>query len=404
MRTKIQNAVIYDGRDGKQEHASILFDETGILEVGAGLEDAEADQTIDGTGLCCMPGWFNSHIHLAMDGLPNMRDQSIQDDTQSKAVITTIRNGLRCLKSGVVSVRDLGAPYDATFVVRNAVNAGQIIGPRIFTSGRAICITGGHGYELGIEADGPDETRKAARLQIKQRADVIKIMATGGDGKPSGNSTPEFSEEEIRPIVEEARKAGIHTAAHAQGKQGVLNCLHAGVDSIEHGVMLDDEQIDLMVKQGTFFCPTLLPPYFVVKYGVEHGISPAAVGRCAEQVECHFEGFKKAYKAGVRIIAGNDAGTSYNYQHDITTEFRMMVQLGMTVRDVITSATYNPALCLSMQDKLGSLEKGKYADLTVVEGDPEQDLDAFDRVRFVFKGGKKLYCRENGADWFASAT
>lgn len=401
MRTRIDDLILYDGKGGRQEAACVLFDENGIVAAGRGLKDAQAETVIDGKGLTCTPGWVQGHTHISVDGLPNMQAQVMRDDTEAAVMASAARNSLRCLKSGLVAVRDMGTNFDVSIKLRDAINAGKLLGPRVYASGRVLCMTGGHGYYFGIEVDGADEARKAARAQIKRGADLLKIMATGGgQSKGMKAGVPQLSYEEIRAIVEEAHHAGIHTAAHAQGKEGVMNCLRAGVDSIEHGVTLDDEQIELMVRQGTYFCPTLMALWYVIEKGEASGIPPYVVEKCKIQAITHFDGFTAAYKAGVKVIAGTDAGTPFNYQDDMASEFIKMHELGMSVKDVIVSATRTPAEAFGVADRTGTIEPGKWADLTLIEGDPEADLEAFRRVKMVFKGGQLVYSNENGKDVF----
>ena len=401
MRTRIDDLILYDGKGGRLESASVLFDENGIVAAGRGLKNAQAETVIDGKGLTCTPGWVQGHTHIAVDGLPNMQAQVMRDDTEAAVMASAARNSLRCLKSGLVAVRDMGTNFDVSIKLRDAINAGKLLGPRVYASGRVLCMTGGHGYYFGIEVDGADEARKAARAQIKRGADLLKIMATGGgQSKGMKAGVPQLNYEEIRAIVEEAHHAGIHTAAHAQGKEGVMNCLRAGVDSIEHGVTLDDEQIELMLKQGTYFCPTLMALWYVIEKGEASGIPPYVVEKCKIQAITHFDGFTAAYKAGVKVIAGTDAGTPFNYQDDMASEFIKMHELGMSVKDVIVSATRTPAEAFGVADRTGTIEPGKWADLTLIEGDPEADLEAFRRVKMVFKGGQLVYSNENGRDVF----
>lgn len=401
MRTRIDDLILYDGKGGRLESASVLFDENGIVAAGRGLKNAQAETVIDGKGLTCTPGWVQGHTHIAVDGLPNMQAQVMRDDNEAAVMASASRNSLRCLKSGLVAVRDMGTNFDVSIKLRDAINAGKLLGPRVYASGRVLCMTGGHGYYFGIEVDGADEARKAARAQIKRGADLLKIMATGGgQSKGMKAGVPQLNYEEIRAIVEEAHHAGIHTAAHAQGKEGVMNCLRAGVDSIEHGVTLDDEQIELMLKQGTYFCPTLMALWYVIEKGEASGIPPYVVEKCKIQAITHFDGFTAAYKAGVKVIAGTDAGTPFNYQDDMASEFIKMHELGMSVKDVIVSATRTPAEAFGVADRTGTIEPGKWADLTLIEGDPEADLEAFRRVKMVFKGGQLVYSNENGKDVF----
>ena len=402
MLTKINHVTVYDGRGKKEEDSAVVFEGRTITAWGQDCRDMPVEEEIDGRGLTVMPGWINSHVHIALDGKPNMQAQIREENTEAQVTLSICRNCLKTLASGIVTIRDMGTNFDASLAVRDSIAAGRTLGPRIFTSGRVICMTGGHGSDFGIEADGADATRRAARTQIKKGVDLLKIMATGG-GQSKGMSAgaTQLTENEIAAIVEEGKKAGLPTAAHAQGKEGVMNCLRAGVGSIEHGVFLDGEQAELMAKNNTFFCATLLPPYYVVRYGEENGIPPYVVKKCAGQLEAHFKSFELAVKSGLRIIAGNDAGTPFNNHDDMVNEYKMMAELGMPVRDIITATTYTAAQAVCAEDRIGSIKPGKLADFTVVEGDPEQDIDAFGRVRMVFKEGKKLYALEDGRSWFA---
>lgn len=401
MTIRFDNLIIYDGLGQKTEGASLLIEDDCIVAVGREVRTLAAEEIVDGRGLTCTPGWVQSHSHIALDGLPNMQAQIARDHTESAVMASAVRNSLRCLKSGLTGVRDMGTAFDVSIKLRNAIRDGVILGPHIYASGRVLCMTGGHGADFGIEVDGVDEARKTARLQIKRGADLLKIMATGGgQSKGMKAGVPQLNYEEIRAITEEAHHAGITSAAHAQGKEGVMNCLRAGVDCIEHGVTLDEEQIERMVLQGTYFCPTLMALWYVIEKGVASGIPQYVVEKCKIQAETHFSGFTNAYKAGVKILAGTDAGTPFNFQDDIASEFQMMHQLGMSVKDIIISATSAPAKAFQAENKTGSIEKGKWADLTFIEGDPEQDLDAFKRVRMVYKKGQKVYERVNGSDVF----
>lgn len=402
MRIKINHITVYDGRGKKEEDSAVIFEDKKITAWGRDCRDMPAERELDGRGLTVMPGWINSHVHIALDGKPNMQAQIRDDNTEAQVTLSICRNCLKTLASGIVTIRDMGTNFDASLAVRDSIAAGRTLGPRIFTSGRVICMTGGHGSDFGIEADGADATRRAARIQIKKGVDLLKIMATGG-GQSKGMSAgaPQLTQEEIAAIVEEGKKAGLPTAAHAQGKEGVMNCLRAGVESIEHGVFLDEEQVELMARNDTFFCATLLPPYYVVQYGEENGIPPYVVKKCAGQLEAHFRSFELAVKSGLRIIAGNDAGTPFNNHDDMGNEYKMMAELGMPVRDIITATTYTAAQAVCAEDQIGSIEPGKMADFTIVEGDPEKDIHAFGRVRMVFKEGKQVYALRHGIPWFA---
>lgn len=401
MTTRFDNLILYDGLGGREEGASLVIEDDRIVAAGREAKNLPASHLIDGAGLTCTPGWFQCHSHIALDGLPNMQAQIARDDTESAVMASAVRNCLRCLKSGLTSVRDMGTAFDVSIKLRYAIDKGVLLGPRLYAAGKVICMTGGHGADFGVEADGVEEARKAARMQIKKGADLIKIMATGGgQSKGMRAGVPQLNFLEIQAITQEAHHAGIPAAAHAQGKEGVMNCLRAGVDCIEHGVALDEEQIEQMLIQGTYFCPTLMALWYVIEKGAAAGIPQYVVEKCKIQAETHFTGFTKAYQAGVKILAGTDAGTPFNFQDDIASEFQMMNRLGMSVKDIIISATSAPAKAFQADEKTGSIEGGKQADLTFIEGDPQQDLDAFQRVRMVYKMGRKVYERVDGADRF----
>lgn len=401
MTTRFDNLILYDGLGGREEGVSLLIEDDRIAAAGREVKNLPAPVVLDCAGLTCTPGWFQGHSHIALDGLPNMQAQIARDNTESAVFASAVRNSLRCLKSGVTSVRDMGTAFDVSIKLRDAIDKGVILGPHVYAAGKVICMTGGHGADFGVEADGADEARKAARMQIKKGADLLKIMATGG-GQSRGMKAgvPQLNFAEIQAITKEARHAGIPTAAHAQGKEGVMNCLRAGVDCIEHGVTLDDEQIERMLTQGTYFCPTLMGLWYVVEKGAAAGIPDYVVEKCKIQAKTHFTGFTKAYQAGVKIIAGTDAGTPFNFQDDIASEFQMMNRLGMSMKDIIISATSTPAKAFHMDEKTGSIKAGKWADLTFMEGDPQQDLDAFKRIKMVYKMGRKVYERADGQDRF----
>lgn len=398
MIRKLKGVTVYDGKGGKQADSTVVFgdgadgDPGTILAVGEEAAAMPVQIVWNGEGMSLTPGWINGHAHISLDGRPDMSAQLAAENNPGQVALSGYRNSLRAVASGVVTIRDMGTAFNASLPLRDTLKSGRLPGPRLVTSGAVICMTGGHGNAFGIEADGPDSCRAAARRQIKAGVDLVKIMATGG-GQSRGMKAgvPQLSEAEMRAICEEAHHAGILTAAHAQGKEGIMNCLRAGVDCIEHGVYLDEETVELMVKQGTFFCATLLSPYYVVQHGVENGVPEYAVEKCKLQVPAHFASFEQAAKSGVRILTGNDAGTPFNPHDDLPNEMQQMVKLGMTVRDVITATTFTAAQCLQLDGVTGSIEKGKAADFTILEGDPEEDLKALHAVRSVVREGVQLF-------------
>ena len=389
MRTLIKNATVYDGKGEKFTKSCVLFDEK-IIAVGCEAENLPFDILIDGSGKTVMPGLIDLHVHISRDG---MRDYHARpSDNHTEAALTTFRNGYLFLKNGITTVRNCGSKFDVDLEVRDIIDSGYLRGPRIFGSGEHLTMTGGHGHSSGIECDGIDEVTKAARLQIKKGADMVKLMATGGGmtkGVKPGAS--QLSEEEMRAAITEAKKTGKTTAAHAQGNAGIKNAIRAGITTIEHGVEIDDETIELMKEHGTYLVPTLSAPFHTVNNGVAAGIPDWAVKKNEEAMVPHRESFRLCLKEGIVIGTGTDAGTPFNKAGDLATEIEQMVLEGMSVRQVISAATSVGAEILQMQDCFGTLKEGLFADLIIIDGDPEEDIKAFRRIETVFKGGSCLY-------------
>jgi imidazolonepropionase-like amidohydrolase len=305
---------------------------------------------------------------------------------------TTLRgaaNLKKLLKSGVTFFRDMGGYEYIDIELKKSVNEGFIEGPEFLVSGKVLTMTGGHGYLMGRECDGVDEVRKAAREQLKAGADVIKIMATGGVMTPGVEpGSPQLTKEEIQAAVEEAHKAGRKTAAHAQGTTGIKNAVMAGIDSVEHGIFLDDEVIEMMVEKGVYLVPTLVAPYFIIEYGEEGGIPAYVVEKSKRVMESHLESFRKAYKAGVKIAMGTDAGTPFNYHDKSAYELKLMVEAGMKPMDAIVSSTKVAAELLGIEKDYGTLEQGKVADFIVLKDNPLENIETLLQVERVYKKGK----------------
>jgi imidazolonepropionase-like amidohydrolase len=304
------------------------------------------------------------------------------------------------LMAGFTTVRDLGGS-GVNISLRNAINKGLVVGPRIFTAGKTIATTGGHadptnGYRNDLMGDpgpkegvinGPDDARKAVRQRYKDGSDLIKITATGGVlSQAKDASGAQFTEEELKAIVETAKDYGFKVAAHAHGAEGMKRAIRAGVTSIEHGTFMDDEAIELFKKYGTWYVPTIIagkstadsakiPNYY------SEIVTPKALA-VGPKIQATFT---KAYKAGVKIAFGTDAAV---YKHGKNyIEFQYMVEGGMPAMETIRCATIHAADLLGVLDRLGSVEKGKIADIVAVEGDPLTEIQAMGRVKFVMKEG-----------------
>lgn len=388
MKRLINHVIMYDGMGNRRENAYVLFDDK-ILEIGEGECSETAEEVIDGSGCVLLPGLIESHCHLTVDANEDFTAQ--QSDPDSVAAIKGYKNCQRFLKNGVTSARSLGTKNNVDLDIRDMVDSGMIEGPNLVCSGIPLTMTGGHCHSFAYEVDGGDEVLKAARFQIKRGADVIKMFASGG-GMTKGvkPGAVQMNEDEMRIACIEADKVGKTTAAHSQSAEGNKNAIRAGVTSIEHGVGLDQEAVDMMVEKGTYLVPTLSAPYNTVKKGVAAGIPEWAVKKNAEAIVPLRDAFVLAYKNGVKIAMGTDAGTPFNVHGDVATEIGLMYEYGMNVNDIIISATSNAAKLLQIFDKTGSIEKGKLADLLLLSQDPKENIGAFRKIEAVFKSGRKV--------------
>jgi len=372
------------------ENAVVVLEGDKIKAVGrAGeVDTAGAAAIIDLTGKTLLPGLIDCHVHICMDPVADPF-AALVGDSDATTAFKAARNALRTLKGGVTTIRDMGGKNHIDLDLRDAINRGIVQGPRILASGRLITMTGGHGWMIGREVDGPDEARKGAREEIKAGVDVIKIMATGGVMTPGVEpGSPQLTEEEMRAAIEEAKKAGKITASHAQGLTGIKNAIRAGIGSIEHGIYLDQEACEMMIENDVYLVPTLSAPYWIVTKGREAGIPEYAVAKTERVIETHNASFRLALKMGVKIAMGTDASTPFNEHGKNSSELKLMVQEGMTPMQAILAATKNGAELLGLSDQIGTVEPGKQADLLVIDGNPLEDIETIDNVHLVFKGGK----------------
>jgi len=345
-------------------------------------------ERIDLDGCTLVPGLINCHVHLCLgaeaDPVTPMRAEPL--------ALTAIRAAERAratVEAGVTTVRDLGGREYAEMAVKRAIEERLIPGPRILAAGKPICMTGGHGHWVAREADGPDDVRRAVREQLKAGADVVKIIATGGVMTPGMEAgAPQLTAEEIAAAIEEARKAGRRTAAHAQGTTGIADCVAAGITTVEHGIYLTPEIVERMRAAGIYLVPTLNAPSAISAGGLAAGI-PAFMVRKSEIVgESHLASFRMALAAGVAIAAGSDAGTPLNHHGSLVPELALMVAHGMTPLQAIRSATQVAAEALGIGEETGRIAPGLSADLVAVGDDPSRRIEALDDVRLVMARGR----------------
>lgn len=382
-----KGATILDGR-GNSFIGNLLVEEDRILSIdkeGSCPEDAEQ---IDCKGKFILPGLINSHVHICSDPTKDFGERPAVSD--AKRAMIGLKNLQSHLRAGVTFVRDLGGYNFVELELRDMVKAGEFVAAEMIGAGQSITMTGGHGWTHGRECDGPHEARKAAREQFKAGADLIKLMATGGvmtSGVEPGAS--QLCEAEMAAAIEEAKKRGAKAATHAQGTEGIKNAIRAGVDSVEHGIFLDDEAISMMIEKGVVLVPTLVAPFYIVEMGEEAGIPSYAVEKSLMVMKSHFESFKKAVQAGVKVALGTDAGTPFNHHGSVVQELLFMEEAGLSTMEVIEAGTYKAAELLGIEKDYGSLEEGKVADFLILEDSPLDDLRFFENP-LVYKKGKKV--------------
>jgi imidazolonepropionase-like amidohydrolase len=392
---------LIDGISGEpKKNMTIVIENNRIIAVENGFTAIGATgKSIDLKNKTVMPGWIDMHVHLESETNPNAYLQKFTLNPADYA-FQSVKFAEVTLMTGFTTVRDLGGT-GVNISLRNAINRRLITGPRVFTAGKSIATTGGHadptnGYRKDLMGDpgpesgvvnGPDECRKAVRQRYKDGTDLIKITATGGVlSVAKSGSNPQFTEEEIKAIVETAKDYDLRVAVHAHGAEGMKRAIRAGVNSIEHGSYMDDEAISLFKQYGTWYVPTLTAGAAVADSAKKPGYYPDLVTPKALEIGPKIKAtFTKAYKAGVKIAFGTDAGV---YKHGLNwLEFVYMIEGGMKPMEAIQAATIHAADLLGMKDQLGSIETGKLADIIAVDGDPLKDSKAFGKVVFVMKDG-----------------
>lgn len=393
MSTAFTNGTVIVGDGRALEHATVIVDGeriTRVTEDGHVRLPKDAERiSLDGGTL--LPGFIDCHVHLCLDGSPDPWDGSLSESPTIIA-LKAAEFARRTVMSGITFVRDMGGIHGIDLGLKQAINSEMIPGPRMLVSGSLICMTGGHGWQVGREADGVDAVRKAAREQIKAGADIVKLMATGGvltSGVEPGSE--QLTEAELGAGVEEALKAGKKTAAHAMGTNGILNALRAGIESIEHGAYLSEEAIDIMLKKDVAFVPTISALNNIETKGVEAGIPAFAVDKSLKIKPFHLESLRLARETGVLVGMGTDAGTPFNIHGCNLGEARLLVESGFSPMEAIEAGTGIAARVLGAEKSLGTIEEGKLADLVIVKGNPLDDVNLLAEetaVCLVMVGGK----------------
>lgn len=398
----IKNVNLIDGSGSeKVANTNVLVEDGKFTKIASEEVDTEGAEVIDGEGAYMMPGMIDAHVHIMFENKP-VEQRLVTPFSYNFYLAGQYLN--RTLNAGVTSVRDaLGSDLG----LKKAVENDLVSGPRMEISVNALTITGGHGDSYNYSGvnmdllqphpgmpdgvcDGVEEVRKKTREMLRAGADVIKVHATGGVSSPTDHPKfTQFSLDELKVIVEEARfRNGVKVMAHAQGLEGIRNCVEAGIHSIEHGIFLDDEVVEKMKEQGTYLVPTLLAPVSVLEFAGELGMSQAAIDKSEEVIEIHKASFTKAYKAGVKIAMGTDAGV---FKHGTNLrELELMVECGMTPMDAIVASTKTAAECLGYED-IGLVKEGYVADFILTKENPLDNIGILkdhDEIKVVAKDGK----------------
>ncbi|PYV70952.1 MAG: Xaa-Pro dipeptidase [Acidobacteria bacterium] len=395
-RTIVRAGKLLDVKSGKvQANQVVVIEGDKIVSVGPASEikPSPNDTLIDLSNATVLPGLIDAHTHLTFN--PQFGYDTLAISVPREALIGA-HNARLTLEAGFTTVRNVGASGYSDVALRDAINAGDVPGPRMLVSGPALSITGGHcdndllPYEYHATsdgaADGIEQVQHKTREIIKYGADLIKVCATGGVlSKGDDPNASQYTFEEMKAIVADAHRLGRKVAAHAHGAQGVSWASEAGVDSVEHGHLMNDAAIAMLKKNGTYLVPTL----YLMDWQREHAAQanlPEHAKRKMEMVSAvGKQNAKKAFEAGVKIGLGTDAAV---YPHGLNAhELAVYVSLGMSPLQAIQSATINDADLLGWSDKIGTLEAGKWADLIAIDGDPLQDVTILEHVKFVMKGG-----------------
>ncbi len=403
-RVVLTGGRLFDGRGADPALADLAIEDGRIVDIGSGLD---GDESVDVAGATLLPGLFDCHTHVVISHVDQWR---IVQQPFSYQFYEAARNLAATLRVGITSARDAGG---ADLGVKQALSDGLISGPRLQISIRMISQTGGHGddwFPSGVAVplmrahpgapdvlvDGPEEVRRAVRLMVRHGADVIKVATSGGVLSPRDKPHhAHFRPDELAVLVAEADAAGIGVMAHAQAAEGIKSAVRAGIRSIEHGIYLDDEAIELILERGTWLVPTLVAPRGVIEAADAGAAIPtASLAKARDVVEIHGQSFSRAVAAGVRVAMGTDSGVTPHGRN--LRELELMVEGGMTPVQALVASTLSAAQLMGVDDELGTLEVGKLADVVVVDGHAH-DFDGLEgRIRAVYQSGRRVVQRADG--------
>lgn len=392
MTIVIYHARLIDGTGTVYDRGTLVVRGSKISAVGPSrtLTIPKGARRINGRGLTILPGLIDCHVHLCLGGEADVVG-ALESEDPSLRLLKSASYAKATLDAGFTTVRDVGARDHSIFALQQAVDSGLVRGPRIVGAGLAICMIGGHARFIGREVEGTEQVRRAVMEQIAAGAGVIKVIASGGVLTP--NTSPDEAQmtmEELSAAVDAARQAEKKVAAHAHGASGMRNAILAGVRSIEHATLLDEEAGALMKRYGVYMVPTLSALATTAACRPSCGIPESALDKAKAMTKRHKVSFKSAHQGGISIAMGTDAGTPFNYHGENAQELERMVALGMTPMEAIVASTATAARLIGIQDSVGRLTRGMEADLVVLKGNPLQRIDVLqdrDKIMGVMKAG-----------------
>ena len=393
MTIAIRHIRILDGRGHKLERGTLVIEGDRIAAIGPDqtVRVPKGAQRVDGRGLTVLPGLIDCHVHFCLGAEADVV-AAVEEESSAVTLLKAAELARRTLRAGFTTVRDVGFRDHAVFALKRAIEAGLTPGPRILAAGLAICMPGGHARFIGREADGVEAVRAAVRDQLAAGAEVIKVIASGGVLTPGTSpDQAQMTVEELSAAVEVAATHGRHVAAHAHGASGMKNALRAGVHSIEHATLMDDEAAAMMTQRGVYMVPTLSALATTAACPTGCGIPDSARSKAKNMVKQHEKSFRAAVRRGVPIALGTDAGTPFNHHGENAQELERMVALGMTPMNAIMTSTSAAARLLRLSDEIGTIEVGKQADLLVVEGNPLRNIGLLlkqERIAGVMQRGR----------------
>ena len=401
MKRAIKCGKLFDSISCKVlEDKVVIIEDKTIYDVIDLREFAQEPdmEVIDLSDKFVTPGLTDLHVHSGMNGEGNDR-MNLLHHTPAELTLYSLKNVQQDLYAGFTTLRDCGSQAFVSVALRDAINKGDFEGPRMFVSGYSLGSTGGHAdshYAPGVTCtaeehpiiDGPDSARKAARFNLKNGADFLKFMSTGGVmSKGTTLGAQQLCDDEIAAIIEIANLYGVHTATHAHGTNGIKAAVRAGVTTVEHGMILDEEAIQLMLEHGTYLTPTIIAAERICVKGPEMGLTPWMVEKANQALSHHEWGFRQCLERGVPITFGTDSATPYNSHGKQGYEFELLQRFGMDPHKALVAATMTNAKVLGVDKTQGSVEKGKVADLCAWSCDPMEDVKTMQNCLFVMKEG-----------------